>query len=71
MARLRAASGLAIDRHYRGARVLLGQRSFVLSESAVSLLEKVLARADGYEAITKAERDVAANLVASGLLNKD
>lgn len=71
MARLSAAPGLLVDRYYRGARVLFEQRSFVLSEEAISLLEKALACADGYEARTHAEQQSSAALIASGLLTKE
>jgi len=67
MARVSLPAQLLIDRYYRGARLLLGTRSFVVPEATITLLEAT-ARAGSYEPQRDTERALAQELVDEGLL---
>lgn len=70
MAGLKLATDLLIDRHHRGALVLVDRRTFALCEAAVALLERARGR-PGYQATDEHERSLAAELVAMGVLVED
>ncbi len=67
MARVTVPAQLLIDRYYRGARLLLGTRSFVVPEPAVRLLEAA-AREGSYELRHDTELALARELIDAGLL---
>ena len=66
MTTFRVAPDLLIDRHHRGAIVMVGTRTFALDERASGLVERVQ-RGDGAE-LLPAEAEIADGLVASGIL---
>ena len=66
MTTFRVAPDLLIDRHHRGAIVMVGTRTFALDERAIGLVERVR-RGDGAE-LLPAEAEIADGLVASGIL---
>ncbi|MBK6694399.1 MAG: hypothetical protein IPG50_19655 [Myxococcales bacterium] len=66
MSTFRVAPDLLIDRHHRGAIVMVGTRTFALDERAIGLVERVQ-RGEAI-GLLHAEAEIADGLVASGVL---
>ncbi len=59
---LTVASDLLVDRHYRGAIVMVGLKMFAVSEESAHLIERVERR--GWSSIAPDERSALATTVA-------
>ncbi len=71
--RLVTSADLLVDRHYRGAIVMVGAKMFAIDERAIRLVERVqrgqLLRAAGGD-LSAEDREALAGLVASGVLRE-
>ncbi len=66
---LALAEGIVIDRHHRGAMVLVGERSLAVPEELIVIAERI-ASAGGSIELSDADHDIVDRLLAAGVLRE-